>query len=134
MKKSIIISVFILATSALSFAQDNKVLAAPVQFTKAELLAFPDLRSLLSAINTGQDYSNFLVRNFNLTTTVTNSNKVAAPVSEMGPGGTWSAKQKAMIDQYAKKGTIFTLDNIVMVEQGKKGVINQPSVSFTIKE
>lgn len=134
MKKSIFVSAFILASALFSFAQDQRTTAPVVEFTKAELNAFADLKAILSAINKGQDYSNFLVRNFNLTTTVINSNKVAAPISEMGPGGTWSAKQKAMIDQYAKKGTIFTLDNIVMVEQGKKGVINQPSVSFMIKE
>ena len=134
MKKSIIVSAFILAGSLLSFAQDTKITAAPVQFTKAELLAFPDLKALLSAINKGQDYSKYIVRNFDLTTIVTNTNKTIAPISEMGPGGTWSVKQKAMIEQYAKTGTTFSLENIVMLEQGKRGIVSQPVVSFIIKE
>ena len=133
MKKSIIISVFILAASLFAVAQDQKT-AAPVQFTKAELLAFSDLKALLSAINKGQDYSSYLVRNFNLTTPVTKADKTTSSVSEMGPSGVWSEKQKSMIEQYAKKGVVFTLENIVMIESGKKGIINQPNVSFSIKE
>ena len=133
MKKSIIISAFILAASLISFVQDQKTVA-PVQFTKAELLGFADLKSLLSAINKGQDYSMYIVRSFNLVATVVNTNKTATKMSEMGPGGVWSERQKAMIEQYAKKGVVFTLENIMMIESGKKGIVNQPNATFTIKE
>jgi hypothetical protein len=134
MKKSIVISFIILSVSVFSFAQSQKTVA-PVQFTKAELLGLSDLKAILTAINKGQDYSKYIVRNFNLTTTVTNTNNgTTATLSEMGPGGAWSEKQKAMIEAYAKKGVLFTLDNIVMMEKDKKGIVNQPGVSFMIKE
>ena|ERR1051326_5650608 len=132
MKKIILLS-FIIMSSVFTFAQTEKMAPSP-SFTKSELLSFADLKSLLSAINKGQDYSKYLVRNFNLTTTVTNPDKTTTKLSEMGPGGTWSEKQKNMIEKYAKKGTTFTLENIVLVESGKKGVVNQPDASFTIKE
>ncbi|MBI4931663.1 MAG: hypothetical protein HY841_12915 [Bacteroidetes bacterium] len=133
MKKSIFISFLIFASSAFVFAQEQKMIAPP-QFTKAELLAFSDLKAILSAINKGQDYSKFIVRNFNLTTTITNADKTTTKLSEMGPSGVWSEKQKTMIEKYAKKDVIFTLENIIMIEGAKKGIINQPSVSFSIKE
>lgn len=128
MKKAIYTLVFILATSVLSFAQDQ------AQFTKTELLAFTDLKALLSVINKGQDYSKYIVRNFNLNTVTTDASGKTAVVSEMGPGGVWSTKQKAMIEQYAKKGVAFTLENMVMMENNTKGIVNQPNVSFSIKE
>lgn len=133
MKRSILISFFVLAAAVFSFGQEQKT-AAPASFTKAELLAFSDLKSLLSAIHKGQDYSKYLVRNFHLTTLSTDVTGQITPISEMGPGGVWSQKQKAMIEQYGVKGAVFTIEKIVMIESGKKGVIEQPSVSFTIKE
>lgn len=133
MKKSIFISFLIFASSAFVFAQQHKVVAPP-QFTKTELLAFSDLKSLLSAINNGQDYSKCIVRNFNLTTNIINPDGTSTKLSEMGPGGTWSEKQKSMMEKYAKEGVSFTLENIRMVEGGKKGMINQSDVSFSIKE
>jgi hypothetical protein len=132
MKKSIFISLVILVISTFSFAQDQKAIVL-AEFTKAELLALGDLKSVLSAINKGQDYSKYMVRNFKLTTSVTNADKTVTKYSEMGPGGLWSDKQKAIIDQYATKGVVFTLENIVMVESGKKGKVDQPDVSFMIK-
>ena len=136
MKKSLILSLFIVISSFV-FGQEKKAVA-PVtptpQFTKSELLAFGDLKALLSAINKGQDYSKYMIRNFKLTTTVTNADKTTSALSEIGPGGTWSEKQKAMIETYAKKGTTFTLENIIMLESGKKGTVDQPNVSFSIKE
>lgn len=133
MKKSFFISLVIIASSAFAFAQEQKAVATP-QFTKAELLAFNDVKAILTAINKGQDYTKYLVRNFNLTTTVTNPDGTTTKLSEMGPGGTWSEKQKSMIEKHAKKGVSFTLENIVMTEAGKKGMVNQPNVSFSIKE
>ena len=133
MKKSIFISLILITSSAFAFSQEQKA-AAPPQFTKAEFLAFSDLKAILTAINKGQDYSKNLVRNFNLTTTVTNPDKTTTKLSENGPGGTWSEKQKDMIEKYAKKGTTFTLENIIMIESGKKGMLEQPNVSFSIKE
>lgn len=135
MKKSLYTLVIILAATAFSFAQDQQTTApSPAQFTKTELLAFTDLKALLSAINMGQDYSKYIVRNFNLHTVITDASQKTVVVSEMGPGGVWSAKQKSMIEQYAKKGVVFTLDNMVMMENGTKGMITQPNVSFVIKD
>lgn len=133
MQKLFILSMTILLSSAVIFAQQKKS-SASKEFTKAELLAFPDVKALLSAINSGQDYSVYLVRNFNLSATITKQDGTQEKLSESGPGGTWSEKQKNMINQYAIKGAVFTLENIIMVEKGKKGVVNQPSVSFSIKE
>lgn len=134
MKKLFFLSLIIVASSASVFAQQEKVAAPSVSFTKAELLAFKNLKELLSAINKGQDYSTYLVRNFHLATTVKNSDGTETKLSEMGPGGTWSEKQKNMIEKQAAKGAVFTLENMVLIEQGKKGVINQPDISFLIKE
>ena len=135
MKKSILLSLIILAASAFTFAQTEKTIPPP-QFTKAELLAFTDLKGVLTAINKGKDYSKYLVRNFTLTTTVTNPDKTSTTLSENGPGGTWSEKQKSMIEKYSKKGIVFTLENIMLYEPMGKGVnkIEQPNLSFTIKE
>lgn len=132
MKKLIILSLITLS-SVLTFAQNEKQAPLP-SFTKAELLAFSDLKAILSSINKGQDYSKYLVRNFQLTTVITNPDKTTTILSETGPGGIWSEKQKAMIEKYAKKGVTFTLESIVMIESGKKGTVNQPNISFTIKE
>lgn len=123
----------IIASSAFIFAQQQKVVATP-QFTKTELLAFSDLKALLLAINKGQDYSKCIVRNFSLTTNIINPDGTTTKLSEIGPGGTLSEKQKSMIEKYARKGVLFTLENMIMVEGGKKGIVNQPNVSFSIKE
>lgn len=133
MKKAIYTLIITLAISGFSFAQDQ-MKAVPAQFTKAELLVFPDLKALLSAINKGQDYSKHIVRNFNLTTLSADPSRIAATVSEMGPGGVWSEKQKAMIEKYAVKGVVFTLDNMVMMESSTKIKVVQPNVSFVIKD
>ena len=135
MKKLIIISLLFIASSAFSFAQNEKAIPPP-QFTKAELLAFTDLKAVLTAINKGQDYSKYIVRNFVLTTTVTNPDKTTTKLSESGPGGTWSEKQKSMIEKYAKKDVTFNLENILLFEKGGKGVnpVSQPNASFAIKE
>jgi len=133
MKKIIFLSFILFSSTLFLFAQQTKI-ATPPQFTKAELLAFNDVKSLLSAINKGQDYSKYIVRNFSLTTILTNPDGTTTKLSEMGPGGTWSEKQKTTIEKYAKKGTTFTLENITLVESGKKGVVNPPNVSFSIKE
>ena len=132
MKKIILLS-FITVSCVFAFAQTEKQ-AAPASFTKAELLAFADAKALLSAINKGEDYSKYLVRNFKLTTVISNPDKTKTTLSETGPGGTWSEKQKTMIEKYAKKGAIFNLEEIVLFEPGKKGVINSQGFSFTIKE
>lgn len=133
MKNLIFISLLIFASSAFVFAQEQKAMTPP-QFTKTELLAFSDLKALLTAINKGQDYSKYIVRNFSITTTITNADKTITKLSEMGPSGAWSEKQKNMIEKYAKKSVIFTLENIIMIESGKRDIINQPDVSFSIKE
>lgn len=133
MKKIISFSLFILTSSVFVFGQLQTKLATPssIQFTKAELLAFGDLKSVLSAINKGKDYSTYAVRNFNLTTM-----DGATKLSEMGPGGKWSEKQKAMIEKYAKKGTTFTLENIMLFQTGEKGPVKveQSDISFSVKE
>ena len=135
MKKIFLFSIFIIVSANFVFGQQETKLAATTpQFTKAELLAFDNVKALLSAIDKGKDYSINLVRNFNLTTTVTNADKTTTKLSESGPGGQWSEKQKTMIEKYAKKETIFTLENIILIESGKKGTINQPNISFSIKE
>jgi len=135
MKNTIITSLFILAVSSFSFSfsQEQKS-ASSSEFTKAELLAFADVKALLSAINQGKDYSKYAVRNFVLSTTVTNPDGTHTKVFENGPGGIWSEAQKTMIEKYAKKGTDFTLERIIMFEGGKKGTVNSPSVPFSIKE
>ena len=135
MKKIFLVSLIIVSFSISIFAQLNTSTASSAYFTKAELLAFKNVKEILSAINKGQDYSKYLVRNFNLVTYVrNNSDGTLTKISETGPGGTWSVKQKEMIEKYATQGVFFTLENIVLVEQGKKGIINQPGVSFSIKE
>lgn len=139
MKKTIFISFIIAVSSTFVFGQETKAIA-PVtptpQFTKSELLAFSDLKAVLSVINKGKDYSTYAVRNFNLTTTVANADKTTTQLSEMGPGGAWSEKQKAMIEKYAKKGTTFTLENIMLFQTGEKAPVKveQPNISFTVKE
>ena len=133
MKKLFLLS-FILISSAMFVSAQQAKLATPPQFTKAELLAFSDLKAILSSIHKGQDYSKYLVRNFNLTTTITNADGTTTKLSEMGPGGVWSEKQKSMIEKYSKKGTTFTLESIILVEAGKKGMINEPNAAFSIKE
>lgn len=134
MKKLILLSLFIGVLSAIVSAQHEKVAAPSFSFTKTELLAFKNVQTLLSSINKDRDYSKYLIRNFNLTTTVKNADGTETKVSEIGPGGTWSEKQKNMIEKYAAKDVVFILENIVLVEQGKKGTTNQSDVSFSIKE
>ena len=136
MKKIFILSLFLVASSAFVFGQEKKMATSTSQFTKSELLAFTDLKAVLTAINKGKDYSTYLVRNFSLTATVTNADKTTTNLSEMGPGGKWSAKQKNMIEKYAKKGTTFVLENIMLFQPAVKGVtkVDQPNVSFSIKE
>ena len=135
MKKLFLLSLLIVSSTLFLSAQQQKS-TTPPQFTKSELLAFNNVQTLLAAINKGQDYSQNKFRNFNLTTTVTNPDGTTTKLSEMGPGGTWSEKQKSMIEKYAMKGVLFTIENIVMVEVEKKGavVVAQPNVSFSIKE
>ena len=136
MKKIFILSLFLVASSAFVFGQEKKMATSTSQFTKSELLSFTDLKAVLTAINKGKDYSTYLVRNFNLTTTVTNADKTTTVLSESGPGGKWSEKQINMIEKYAKKGTTFTLENIMLFQPAEKGVtkVEQPNTSFTIKE
>lgn len=133
MKKIIFFSLFVLLFSEFSFAQEQKTASASA-FSKSELLAFGDVKALLSAINEGKDYSKYNARNFVLVTVVTNPDGTHTKISESGPGGIWSENQKAMIEKYAKKGVDFTLERVVMVESGKKGMVNFPSVPFSIKE
>ena len=139
MKKIFILSLFIATSTAFVFGQVAKPITAQPkvpQFTKTELLAFTDLKGILSSINKGKDYSSYLIRNFNLTTTITNADKTTTVLSESGPGGQWSEKQKSMIEKYAKKGITFTLENIMMFQPAEKGVtkVEQSNVSFSIKE
>ena len=134
MKKLILLSfVFLTSVFCLS-AQDAAKQAAPAQFTKTELLAFPDVKAILKAIDKTQDYSTYMVRNFNITTTITNADGTTSKLSEMGPGGTVSAKQKELIQKYAVKGVVFSLENVTMIESGKKGKTELSSASLTIKE
>ena len=130
MRKSIFISFLILVSSLFAFAQQQKVTTP--QFTKAELLKFADVKAMLSAVN-GRDYSNFLVRNFTLSTVPQRADSTKTKVSETGPGGEWSERQKSMIEKYANKGVSFTLENILLLERGKKGLVDQPTVTFFIK-
>jgi len=135
MKKIFLLSLMIVSSAMFLFAQQQK-LAPPPQFTKAELLAFKDAQALLTAINKGHDYTQNIFRNFTLTTTVANPDGTTTKLSEMGPGGTLSEKQKSMIENYAKKGVEFTIENVLMFEMGKKGAVavDQPNASFSIKE
>jgi len=135
MKKIFLLPLLIVSSAMFLYAQEQKSITPP-QFTKAELLAFNNVQSLLAAIKNGQDYSQNKFRNFNLTTTVTNPDGTTTKLSEMGPGGIWSEKQKSMIEKYAMKGVLFSIENVVMVEVNKKGavVVDQPNVSFSIKE
>ncbi len=133
MKKLIFLSLIFLSSTLFVSAQQEKV-AASTQFTKAELLGFSDLKALLAAINKGQDYSKYQVRNFSLTTTVTQPDGTTSVISEAGPGGVWSEKQKAMINKYAVKGTAFTLEKITVIEKGKKELTAIPAASFSVKE
>jgi hypothetical protein len=133
MKKLILLSFFLLSSTLFVSAQQEKA-AAPAQFTKAELLGFADLKAILTTINKGQDYSKYIVRNFNLSIIVSNPDGTTTVVSEMGPGGTWSEKQKAMINKYAVKGASFKLEKITMIEQGKKELVSMPVAMFSIKE
>lgn len=133
MKKLISISLIILVASVFSFAQDQKKTVS-AQFTKAEFLAIQDLKVLLSDINKSTDYSTKLVRNFNLTTTIINPDNTTTKVSESGPGGIFTERQKAIIEKHAKAGVVFTLDNIVVIERGQKGMLDHPGISITIKD
>ncbi len=133
MKKLIFLSFILLTTAMCVSAQDAKQ-ATPAQFTKAELLGFADVKALLTAIDKGKDYSKYSVRNFNLSTTVVNADGTSSKISEMGPGGTWSEKQRSLIEKHAVKGTVFTVDGITMIEPGTKGKTEQPAATFTIKE
>lgn len=133
MKKIFFISFLFVASSAICFSQSERRTGL-AQFTKSELLGFKDVKTLLAAINKGEDYSKYQVRNFKLTTVVTNPDGTASSLSEIGPGGTFSEKQIALIEKYAKKGTTFTIEALTMIEPGKKGIINMDSISFMIKE
>ena len=141
MKKIFFLALFIATTTTFVSAQAVKPMTAqPVaivpQFTKAELLAFTDLKAILSSINKGKDYSNYVVRNFTLNTIITNPDKSTTKLSESGPGGKWSQKQINMIEKYAKKEVAFTLEDIMLFQPVEKGVtkIEQPNTSFTVKE
>ncbi|MBI3502425.1 MAG: hypothetical protein HY063_11595 [Bacteroidetes bacterium] len=136
MKKLLFLSLFTVASVGCTFAQQATAASkGNAQFTKAELLAFPNLQSLLGAIDK-KDYSKYLIRNFALTTTATNADNATSAISETGPGGKWSEKQKEEINKYATKGAVFTLEKILMLEPNGKGVtqVAQPDVSFSIKE
>lgn len=132
MKKFILLSFLFFTLTGVSFSQAEKK-SEISQFTKAELLAFKDVKMLLSSINKGQDYSVYQVRNFKLTTTITNPDNSTTVLSEIGPGGTFSEQQIALIEKYAKKGTTFTIEALTMIDPGKKGVINMGGISFMIK-
>ena len=131
MNKFICILLIFLCGSLLVFAQME---SSSPQFTKEELLAFKDVRHLLSAMKHGKDYSQYIVRNFSLSILVRSADSTQVKLSETGPGGQWSSKQKNMIQKCARKGVVFTLENILMVEPGKKGLANEPPVSFSIRE
>lgn len=83
--KQILLSFLLIAAASMCLPAQQQTDKTPPQFTKAEFLAFSDLKSLLSAINTGQDYSKYMVRNFNLTTATINPDGTATILSEMGP-------------------------------------------------
>ena len=133
MKKTILTFVFFLVAYVFSFSQEQKT-TNTAAFTKSELLAFADVKALLSAINQGKDYSKYAVRNFVLSTTITNPDGSHTKISESGPGGIWSSKLKEMIEKHAKKGVDFTLEKVIMIESGKKGMVDVPSIPFSIKE
>ena len=130
MNRLIFVSFIVFALSLFASAQQAKLSSA--QFTKEEILAFKDVRALLSAIKNGKDYSNYIVRNFSLCIPIDNVDSTHVKLSESGPRGYWTEKQKKMI-QNAKKGSVFTLENMLMVEAGKKGLANEPPVSFSIE-
>ena len=123
----------ILASFTSVFAQQEKTAAPSLSYSKAELLALKSVKEILSVGNKERDYSKHLVRTFNLVITVNNADGTQTKVSEAGTGGAWSQKQKMEIEKYATKGAVFTLENIVLIEQGKIGAVNQPDVIFSIK-
>jgi hypothetical protein len=133
MKKLILFSLLSFTIANISFSQAEKEPNIS-QFTRDELLAFKDVKTLLSAINKDKDYSMYWVRNFKLTTTITNPDNTKTVLSEMGPGGIFSEQQIALIEKYAKKGATFTIEDLTMIEHGKKGVITMENISFVIKE
>ena len=139
MKKSIILTIVFAASSLFSFAQTEKKAATAtpaIQLTKTELAGFTNVKDILSASDKSKDYSKLLVRNYSLTTTVTNPDKTTSVLSESGPGGIWGEKQKAMIEKYAKKGVTFNIEKVLIFEQVEKGVkqVDQSNISFSIKE
>ena len=144
MKKSILTSLVVLASVACLFAQQKSAATAPAAFTKQELFAFSDVKSLLSAVNKEKYSSLNVVRSFNLTMSTTytdaSGNTGSISLSELAPDGEWTEKQKAIIDQYGKSGVVFNLEAIVMGKLGVPGTpyipdvpFSVPSVSFSIK-
>lgn len=127
MKKHSIISFILLLSVTVLFAQQASIKATSTyETTKEELLAFKNVQELLQKF-TGVDYSTYVVRSFDLTTSA-NGTKT----KEMGPGGVWSAKQKLMI-QNSSAGTIFNIENIRAMENGNKAMKQLPEVVVKIK-
>jgi hypothetical protein len=129
MKKLIFLSL-VLLTSVMCVSAQDPAMAGPRQFTKAELFAFADVKAIMSALNNGKDYSTYTVRSFTL-----GEYKVdqGAFIMEVAPGGVFSEQQKKIIEN-AKPGTKFAIA-ARLVESGKKSsLIEEPALSFTIKE
>jgi len=124
--------VFCLAVSFL-FSQESKKTPAPKEFTKAEVLAHKNILDFLAAVNPATDYSKYTVRSFELSTAVASDAGEKTKTSELGPGGTWSEKQKQMLEK-AQQGNVYSVQNIRAIEPGKKGVQNLSGFSFIIKD
>ena len=145
MKKSIFIVLVFFASAGFVSAQQQKSSTA-LEITKADLLSFKDIKPLLSAANRGADYSKYIVQSFKLMGTASETGSegvVSTSFVEPAACGTWTVKQRSMIEQYAKKGMVFTVAEITMIEPGQPGtpyvaekevVFSVPNISFTVKE
>jgi hypothetical protein len=116
--------------------------ATAIQITKAELISLKDIKPLLTI----DPNKNYIVRHFTLSgSTVENSDKgtVSISFSESADGGIFSEKQRSLIEKYSKKGMVFSIGDISVMETGKPGTtynpaaeiyFTAPNVSVIIKE
>lgn len=136
MKKILLTLLVVIAATTFLLAQQQKNNSLQ-SFSKKEFFGFSDVKSFISTVNKEKYSALNAVRSFNLTVissaTDANGNAISTTITEPAPDGVWTEKQKALINQYGKKGTVFNLDGIIMGTSGEPGTPYTPDTPFSVQ-